>query len=82
MKNKFIFFQVTTQCAVCIEFTAKSDYIIGRLRPAFARVYPSGRADLAAELFFHTRRGSPLLLETSEDDLITWFGSSRAGIKF
>ncbi|CAH1398277.1 unnamed protein product [Nezara viridula] len=75
----FVVSNVTTQCAVCIEFTAKSDYIIGRLRPAFARVYPSGRADLAAELFFHTRRGSPLLLETSEDDLITWFGSSRAG---
>ncbi|XP_073972114.1 C3 and PZP-like alpha-2-macroglobulin domain-containing protein 8 isoform X4 [Rhodnius prolixus] len=75
----FVVSNVTSSCAVCIEFSARSEYIIGRLRPAFARVYPAGRADLAAELFFHTHKGSPLLAETSDDDLITWFGTNRAG---
>ncbi|KAK9504309.1 hypothetical protein O3M35_010674 [Rhynocoris fuscipes] len=75
----FVVSNVTSSCAVCIDFSARSEYIIGRLRPAFARVYPAGRADLAAELFFHTHKGSPLLAETSDDDLITWFGSNRAG---
>ncbi|XP_014244207.1 C3 and PZP-like alpha-2-macroglobulin domain-containing protein 8 [Cimex lectularius] len=75
----FVVSNVSSSCAVCIEFSAKSEYIVSRMRPAFARVYPAGRADLVSELFFHTRKGSPLLAATSEDDLITWFGSTRAG---
>lgn len=50
------------------------------LRPAFATIYPATRPDLAAELFFHTKPGSPLLKGIIEDDLITWFGKTDTGI--
>ncbi|BES95192.1 Complement component [Nesidiocoris tenuis] len=67
---------VPSDCAVCIDFSMRSEFIINRLRPGLARAYPSGRPDLVSEQFFHARRGSPLLAGTSEDDLITWFGTS------
>jgi len=53
---------------------------VGSLRPAFARIYPVGRSDLGAETFFHTQRGSPLLDGLTDDDLITWFGKTGAGV--
>ncbi|CAA9993348.1 unnamed protein product [Nesidiocoris tenuis] len=71
--------QVPSDCAVCIDFSMRSEFIINRLRPGLARAYPSGRPDLVSEQFFHARRGSPLLAGTSEDDLITWFGTSVFG---
>ncbi|KAL1132693.1 hypothetical protein AAG570_010645, partial [Ranatra chinensis] len=75
----FVIANVNSSCAICINFTARSLFVVGRLRPAFARVYPAGQADLSAEVFFHTQKGSPLLADTTEDDLITWFGKTELG---
>lgn len=57
----FIFANISSSCPVCVQFFAHSSYIISSLRPAFAKIYPTGREDLAAEVFFHTHIGSPLL---------------------
>ncbi|KAF6206075.1 hypothetical protein GE061_017300 [Apolygus lucorum] len=69
---------VSSDCVVCINFSTRSEFIINRLRPGLARAYPSGRPDLVTELFFHAHRGSPLLAGTSDDDLITWFGTTSS----
>lgn len=55
-------------------------FVLSSLRPAFASIYPATRPDLAAEIFFHTKPGSPLLKGITEDDLITWFGKTDAGL--
>lgn len=55
-------------------------FVLSSLRPAFASIYPATRPDLAAEIFFHTKPGSPLLKGITEDDLITWFGKTDAGV--
>lgn len=62
---------------MCVHFAARSSHVISGLRPAFARVYPSARSDLAAETFFHTHRGSSLLAGITEDDIVTWFGRAE-----
>lgn len=69
--------QVNSRCAVCVHFAARSSHVISGLRPAFARVYPAARSDLASETFFHTHRGSTLLTGITEDDIVTWFGRSE-----
>jgi hypothetical protein len=73
----FIFANISTLCPVCVQYMARSVFVISSLRPAYAKVYPAGRQDLAAETFFHTQLGSNLLKSITEDDLITWFGKNR-----
>ena len=68
---------MSSRCAVCVHFAARSSFVVSGMRPAFARVYPSARSDLAAETFFHTHRGSSLLAGITEDDIVTWFGRSE-----
>lgn len=70
----FIFANITSNCPICVQYLARSVYVISSLRPAYVRMYPAGREDLAAEMFFHTHVGSNLLKGITEDDLITWFG--------
>jgi len=79
-KCEFSVPQVSNACAVCTRYTVHSVFVVGSLRPAFARVYPAGRSDLGAETFFHTQRGSPLLDGVTDDDIITWFGKTGAGM--
>lgn len=62
---------------MCVRYRVRSTAAVSSLRPAFAQVFPAGRADLAAEAFFHTRRGSPLLSGVADDDLVTWFGPGK-----
>ncbi|RZC42492.1 C3 and PZP-like alpha-2-macroglobulin domain-containing protein 8, partial [Asbolus verrucosus] len=73
----FIFANISTVCPVCVQYIGRSAFVISSLRPAYAKVYPAGRQDLAAEAFFHTKIGSNLLKSITEDDLITWFGKNR-----
>jgi hypothetical protein len=80
IKYEFSVSQVSNTCALCAHYTVRSVFVVGSLRPAFARVYPAGRSDLGAETFFHTQRGSPLLDGLTDDDLITWFGKTGAGV--
>ncbi|KAJ9599485.1 hypothetical protein L9F63_010017, partial [Diploptera punctata] len=75
----FVLTNVSNTCALCVRYTIHSVFVVGSLRPAFARVYPAGRSDLGAETFFHTHRESPLLEGLTDDDLITWFGKTGAG---
>ncbi|XP_044761651.1 C3 and PZP-like alpha-2-macroglobulin domain-containing protein 8 [Coccinella septempunctata] len=70
----FIFANVSTSCPICVRFKAHSTFIISSLRPSYARIYPVGREDLAADTFFHTQDGNYLLNSITDDDLITWFG--------
>lgn len=72
----FVFANVSYACPVCVQYLARSVYVISSLRPAYAKIYPANREDLAAEAFFHTQIGSPLLQGITEDDLITWFGKN------
>lgn len=72
----FVFANVTSKCPICVQYIIRSAYVISSLRPAFARVYPAAREDLAAETFFHSQPGSELLAGITEDDLITWFGKN------
>lgn len=58
-------------------YEARSKFVITSLRPAFAKIYPSSRPDLAVETFFHARPGSPLLRGITDDDFITWFDKSE-----
>lgn len=58
-------------------YEARSKFIITSLRPAFAKIYPSTRPDLAVETFFHARPGSPLLRGITDDDFITWFDKTE-----
>lgn len=55
----------------------RSKFVITSLRPAFAKIYPSTRPDLAVETFFHARPGSPLLRGITDDDFITWFDKTE-----
>ena len=74
----FVFANVSDGCPVCVQYLARSTFVVSSLRPAFARVFPSAREDLAAETFFHTRAGSNLLRGITDDDIITWFGTNGA----
>lgn len=69
--------QISSTCPVCVTYEARSKFIITSLRPAFAKIYPSTRPDLAVETFFHARPGSPLLRGITDDDFITWFDKTE-----
>lgn len=58
-------------------YEVRSKFVITSLRPAFAKIYPSTRPDLAVETFFHARPGSPLLRGITDDDFITWFDKTE-----
>lgn len=73
----FIFANITTTCPVCVQFTARSIFVITGLRPAYTKIYPATREDLAAETFFHAKYKSSLLKSVTSDDMITWFGLNR-----
>lgn len=70
-------FQISSTCPVCVTYEARSKFVITSLRPAFAKIYPSSRPDLAVETFFHARPGSPLLKGITDDDFITWFDKTQ-----
>ncbi|RZF48823.1 hypothetical protein LSTR_LSTR003203, partial [Laodelphax striatellus] len=70
-----VWFTMTNVKTECLKLTACSVYMVSGLRPALASVYPIMSPHLAVETFFHTRRASPLLADTTDDDFITWFGS-------
>lgn len=72
----FIFANITNSCPICVQYLARSAFVISSLRPAYARVYPTSREDLAAETFFHTQNKSNLLKGITDDDVITWFGAN------
>ncbi|XP_038221686.1 C3 and PZP-like alpha-2-macroglobulin domain-containing protein 8 [Zerene cesonia] len=72
----FVFTNISSTCPVCVTYEARSKFIITSLRPAFAKIYPISRPDLAVETFFHATYGSPLLRGITDDDFITWFGKS------
>ncbi|XP_072949978.1 C3 and PZP-like alpha-2-macroglobulin domain-containing protein 8 [Epargyreus clarus] len=69
----FVFANISSTCPVCVTYETRSKFVITSLRPAFAKIYPSTRPDLAVETFFHARPGSPLLRGITDDDFITWF---------
>lgn len=75
----FVFANVTPYCPVCVQYSVRSGFVISAIRPAYARVYPVSRQDLAADTFFHTSVGSSLLKDITEDDLFTWFRNSNNG---
>ncbi|CAG9764576.1 unnamed protein product [Ceutorhynchus assimilis] len=70
----FIFANISTTCPICVQFNARSSYIISSIRPGYAKIYPATREDLAAETFFHAKEKSSLLKSVTSDDIITWFG--------
>lgn len=72
-----ILLQISSTCPVCVTYEARSKFVITSLRPAFAKIYPSSRPDLAVETFFHARPGSPLLKGITDDDFITWFDKTQ-----
>lgn len=74
----FVFANISTTCPICVQYIVRSSFIVSSLRPAFARIYPASREDLAAETFFHTHGTSNLLKSITEDDLITWFGKNTS----
>lgn len=79
----FVFANVTSDCPVCVQYSVRSGFVISSIRPAYARIYPVSREDLAADTFFHTPVGSSLLRDITEDDLFTWFkhnGSSNKNL--
>ncbi|CAH0723590.1 unnamed protein product, partial [Brenthis ino] len=73
----FVFTNISSTCPVCVTYEARSKFVITSLRPAFAKIYPSSRPDLAVETFFHARPGSPLLKGITDDDFITWFDKTQ-----
>ncbi|RVE54583.1 hypothetical protein evm_000704 [Chilo suppressalis] len=73
----FVFANISSTCPVCVTYEARSKFVITSLRPAFAKIYPSTRPDLAVETFFHARPGSPLLRGITDDDFITWFDKTE-----
>ncbi|KAG6444967.1 hypothetical protein O3G_MSEX003706, partial [Manduca sexta] len=73
----FVFANISSTCPVCVTYEARSKFVITSLRPAFAKIYPSTRPDLAVETFFHARPGSPLLRGVTDDDFITWFDKTE-----
>lgn len=73
----FVFANVTSNCPICVQYLVRSSYVISSLRPAYARIYPASREDLAAETFFHMfSENSPLVSGITDDDYITWFGKN------
>ncbi|KAK9879288.1 hypothetical protein WA026_004139 [Henosepilachna vigintioctopunctata] len=74
----FVFANVSSPCPICVRYNARSSFIISALRPSYARIYPAGREDMAADTFFHTDEGSNLLKGITDDDLITWFGKNSS----
>lgn len=75
----FVFANVTSHCPICVQYTIHSSFVITSLRPAFVRIYPTLREDLAAETFFHTSNSGVLLKGITDDDFITWFGRNVSG---
>lgn len=75
----FVFANVSSHCPICVQYTIHSSFIVTSLRPAFVRIYPTLREDLAAETFFHTRNSGVLLKGITDDDFITWFGRNVSG---
>lgn len=73
----FFYLQISSTCPVCVTYEVRSKFVITSLRPAFAKIYPSTRPDLAVETFFHARPGSPLLRGITDDDFITWFDKTE-----
>ncbi|XP_059058576.1 C3 and PZP-like alpha-2-macroglobulin domain-containing protein 8 [Achroia grisella] len=73
----FVFANISSTCPVCVTYEARSKFIITSLRPAFTKIYPATRPDLAVETFFHARPGSPLLRGITDDDFITWFDKTE-----
>ncbi|CAK1579578.1 unnamed protein product [Parnassius mnemosyne] len=73
----FVFANISSTCPVCVTYEARSKFVITSLRPAFAKIYPSTRPDLAVETFFHARPGSQLLRGITDDDFITWFDKTE-----
>nr|CAB3506278.1 unnamed protein product [Spodoptera littoralis] len=73
----FVFANISSTCPVCVTYEVRSKFVITSLRPAFAKIYPSTRPDLAVETFFHARPGSPLLRGITDDDFITWFDKTE-----
>ncbi|XP_028043636.1 C3 and PZP-like alpha-2-macroglobulin domain-containing protein 8 [Bombyx mandarina] len=73
----FVFANISSTCPVCVTYEARSKFVITSLRPAFAKIYPSTRPDLAVETFFHARPGSLLLRGITDDDFITWFDKTE-----
>ncbi|CAB3235980.1 unnamed protein product [Arctia plantaginis] len=73
----FVFANISSTCPVCVTYEVRSKFVITSLRPAFAKIYPSTRPDLAVETFFHARAGSPLLRGITDDDFITWFDKTE-----
>ncbi|XP_052739692.1 C3 and PZP-like alpha-2-macroglobulin domain-containing protein 8 [Bicyclus anynana] len=73
----FVFANISSTCPVCVTYEARSKFVITSLRPAFAKIYPSSRPDLAVETFFHATPGSPLLRGITDDDFITWFDKTQ-----
>ncbi|CAH2261901.1 jg6984 [Pararge aegeria aegeria] len=79
----FVFANISSTCPVCVTYEARSKFVITSLRPAFAKIYPSSRPDLAVETFFHARPNSPLLRGITDDDFITWFDKTQiASLEF
>ncbi|XP_050305510.1 C3 and PZP-like alpha-2-macroglobulin domain-containing protein 8 [Anthonomus grandis grandis] len=71
----FVFANISTPCPVCVQYTARSLFILSGLRPAYAKIYPVARDDLAADIFFHAHESrSSLLNSVTSDDMVTWFG--------
>lgn len=73
----YILLQISSTCPVCVTYEVRSKFVITSLRPAFAKIYPSTRPDLAVETFFHAKAGSPLLRGITDDDFITWFDKTE-----
>ncbi|XP_060524169.1 C3 and PZP-like alpha-2-macroglobulin domain-containing protein 8 [Cylas formicarius] len=73
------FANISTSCPVCVQYSIRSPFVISSARPAYARIYPSSREDLAAETFFHSQSKSSLLSSVTTDDLVTWFGTNENG---
>ncbi|XP_030749609.1 C3 and PZP-like alpha-2-macroglobulin domain-containing protein 8 [Sitophilus oryzae] len=75
----FVFANISVTCPVCVQYNVRSPYVITGRRPAYARVYPVTRHDLAAETFFHVQGKSSMLSSITTDDVITWFGVDGIG---
>lgn len=72
----FIFANISTPCPVCVQYNARSTFVISAIRPAYAKVYPVSREDLAADVFFHARGASALLNSVVSEDVNMWFGAN------
>ncbi|KAJ8974118.1 hypothetical protein NQ317_019900 [Molorchus minor] len=77
----FIFANVSTTCPICVQFVARSAFVITSLRPGYSKIYPASREDLAVETFFHAQIKSNLLKSVTADDMITWFGRNGTSNK-